>query len=360
MSEIRLGDPRFFHRAGPFTLAIVAEIAGASAPAGAAGLSLSGVAPLQSAGPGDVSFLHNKKYVAELETTQAGAVVVTADFAPRLPPGSAALITPDPHVAWARIASLFHPSHPPSPGVHPSAVVEPGASVDASATVGPRAVVGAGAIIGPGCSIGAGAVIGPGVVMGRDCRIGPLASLTHALLGDRVYVYPGARIGQEGFGFAMTASGFVTVPQLGRVILQDDVEVGANSTVDRGAAHDTIISAGSRLDNLVQIGHNVQVGRSCVVVAQAGISGSTVLEDFVQVGAQAGLTGHLRIGKRARIGAQCGVMSDVDAGADVVGSPAMPVREFFRNVAVLRRLARKGPLGSNGKRGDGGDGRNDS
>jgi UDP-3-O-[3-hydroxymyristoyl] glucosamine N-acyltransferase len=360
MPEHHLGDPRFFHRAGPFSLAVVAEVAGAAAPPGAEGLSLSGVAPLQNAGPGDVSFLHNKKYVAELETTQAGAVILAAEFAPRLPPGIAALITADPHVAWARIAALFHPSLPPAPGVHASAVVEPGASVDMTATVGPRAVVGAGAVIGPGCSIGAGAVIGPGVVMGRDCRIGPLASLTHALLGDRVYVYPGARIGQEGFGFAMTERGFITVPQLGRVILQDDVEVGANSTVDRGAAHDTVISAGSRLDNLVQIGHNVQVGRSCVVVAQAGISGSTVLEDFVQVGAQAGLTGHLRIGTRARIGAQCGVMSDVAAGADVVGSPAMPVREFFRNVAVLRRLARKGPLGSNGKRGDAGDGRNDS
>jgi UDP-3-O-[3-hydroxymyristoyl] glucosamine N-acyltransferase len=189
--------------------------------------------------------------------------------------------------------------------------------------------------------------------VGEDCRIGPLASLTHAVLGDRVYVYPGARIGQEGFGFAMTAAGFLTVPQLGRVILEDDVEIGANSTVDRGAALDTVIGAGSRLDNLVQIGHNARLGKCCVVVAQAGISGSTVLEDFVQIGAQAGLTGHLRIGARARIGAQAGVMSDVDAGADVVGSPAMPVREFFRNVAVLRRLARKGPLGQR-------DGRNDT
>jgi UDP-3-O-[3-hydroxymyristoyl] glucosamine N-acyltransferase len=223
--------------------------------------------------------------------------------------------------------------------------VDPAAVVDPSAEIGPRAVVGAGAVIGPGCRIGAGAVIAPGVLMGRDCRIGPLASVTHALLGDRVYVYPGARIGQEGFGFAITKSGFVTVPQLGRVILEDDVEIGANSTVDRGAAHDTVIGAGSRLDNLVQIGHNVRMGRSCVVVAQAGISGSTELGDFVQVAAQAGLTGHLRIGAGARIGAQCGVMSDVEAGAVVIGSPAMPVREYFRNVAVLRRLARKGPAG---------------
>jgi UDP-3-O-[3-hydroxymyristoyl] glucosamine N-acyltransferase len=232
-------------------------------------------------------------------------------------------------------------------------VVDASAQVDETAEIGPLAVIGPGAVVGKGCRIGAGAVIGGGVIMGEDCRIGPLASLTHAILGKRVYVYPGARIGQEGFGFAMTPQGFLTVPQLGRVILEDDVEIGANSTVDRGAALDTVIGAGSRLDNLIQIGHNTRLGKGCVVVAQAGISGSTVLEDHVQIGAQAGLTGHLRIGARARIGAQAGVMSDVEAGADVVGSPAMPVREFFRNVAVLRRLARKGPLGQR-------DGRNDT
>ena len=183
-------------------------------------------------------------------------------------------------------------------------------------------------------------MIGEGVVVGADCRIGPLASLSHALLGDRVYIYPGARIGQDGFGFATTAAGFLTVPQLGRVVLHDDVEVGANSTIDRGAAPDTVIGAGSRLDNLVQIGHNVRLGRCCIVVSQAGISGSTVLGDFVVIAAQAGLTGHLQIGSKARVGAQAGVMADVADGAAVVGSPAQPVREFFRGVATLRRLAR--------------------
>ena len=203
------------------------------------------------------------------------------------------------------------------------------------------AVIGAGASVGPRCLIGAGAVIGPGVVLGADCRVGPAASLSHALLGDRVNLLPGVRIGQEGFGFAQTAQGFLTVPQLGRVILEDDVEVGANSTIDRGSTQDTVIGAGSRLDNLVMIGHNVRLGRCCVVVAHAGVSGSTILEDFVVVAAQAGLTGHLRVGKGARIGAQAGVMADVPAGADVVGSPAEPVRDFFRGVATLRRLARR-------------------
>jgi UDP-3-O-[3-hydroxymyristoyl] glucosamine N-acyltransferase len=160
-------------------------------------------------------------------------------------------------------------------------------------------------------------------------------------LGARVYVYPGARNGQEGFSFAATESGFLTVPHLGTVVLEDDVEVGANTTIDRGSTGDTVIGAGSRLDNLVQIGHNVRLGRCCVIVAQVGIAGSTVLEDFVQIGGQAAVAGHLRIGKGARIGAQAGVISDVPAGAALVGSPAQPRQQFFRQVATLKRLARR-------------------
>jgi UDP-3-O-[3-hydroxymyristoyl] glucosamine N-acyltransferase len=210
-------------------------------------------------------------------------------------------------------------------------------------------VVGARAEIGPRCRIAAAAVIGEGVVLGPDCRIGTHASLSHALLGARVAVYPGARIGQDGFGFAVTAEGYRSVPQLGRVVLEDDVEVGANTTIDRGSLHDTVIGAGSRLDNLVQIGHNVRVGRGCVIVAQVGISGSTILEDQVMIGGQAGLIGHLRIGRRARIGAQAGVMADVAAGVEVLGSPAMAVREFFRQVATLRHLARRSAAAQKGQ-----------
>jgi len=334
------GDPRFFQRSGPHSLAAVADAAEAEAPPRR--LMLTGVAPLQTAGPGEISFLDNRKYLPALEQTQAGAVIVHPDMAARVPATAVAVVTPEPYAAWARVAALFHPLPPLTPGVHPSAVVAAGATIHPSAEIGPLAVIGSSVAIGPRCRIGPLAVIGDGVVLGADCRIGPHASLSHALVGDRVYVYPGARIGQEGFGFAITAEGFRTVPQLGRVVVEDDVEVGANTTIDRGSLRDTVIGAGSRLDNLVQIGHNVRLGRGCVIVAQAGISGSTVLEDHVMLGGQSGLTGHLRVGRKARIGAQAGVMADVPAGAEVVGSPAQPVRAFFREVAAIRRLMRGG------------------
>jgi UDP-3-O-[3-hydroxymyristoyl] glucosamine N-acyltransferase len=333
------GDPRFFRRSGPHGLAAVVHAAGANGAFPP--LMLSGVAPLQTAGPDEVSFLNNRKYATALAGTRAGAVIVHPDMADRVPPTAVSITADDPYAAWARVAALFYPVPPARPGVHPSAIVASDAALDPSAEVGPLAVLGAKAEIGPRCRIGPAAIIGEGVVLGADCRIGAHVTLSHALLGDRVVVYPGARIGQEGFGFAMTGEGFLSVPQLGRVVLEDDVEVGANTTIDRGSLHDTRIGAGSRLDNLVQIGHNVRLGRGCVIVSQAGISGSTVLEDHVMVAGQAGLTGHLRIGRRARIGAQAGVMADVPAGADVVGSPAQPAREFFRHVAVLRRLVRE-------------------
>lgn len=341
------GDPRFFQRAGPFTLAAVADAAeGEALPHR---LMLTGVAPLQTAGPDQVSFLDNRKYAPALAATRAGAVIVHPDMASRVPEGTVAIVTPEPYIAWARVAALFHPVPPVRPGIHPTAVVDAAASIAPSAEIGPLAVIGERAEIGPRCRIGSLAVIGPGVVLGADCRIGAHASLSHTLLGDRVYVYPGARIGQEGFGFAITPEGFHSVPQLCRVILEDDVEVGANTTIDRGSLHDTVIGAGSRLDNLVQIGHNARLGRGCVIVSQAGVSGSTTLEDHVMIGPQAGLTGHLRIGRMARIGAQAGVMADVAAGAEVVGSPAQPRRAFFREVAILRRLARAGGKDKAGK-----------
>jgi len=339
MIEAALGNPRFFRRSGPHPLAVVASAA--RGVADEVELLLQGIAPLQTAGPSEISFLDNRRYASALDQTSAGAVIVHPDMAARVPRTAVAIVTSEPYAAWARVAALFYPVPPLSPGIHPSAIVADGALVDPTAEIGPLAVIETGAEIGPGCRIGPCAVIGSGVKVGRDCRIGAHVSLSHALLGARVYIYPGARIGQEGFGFAPTKDGFLSVPQLGRVIVEDDVEVGANATIDRGSSQDTVIGAGSRLDNLVQIGHNVVLGRCCVIVAQVGISGSTVLEDFVRVGGQAGISGHLRIGQGAEIGAQAGVMSDLVPGAKVVGSPAWPIKDFFRQIAALKKMAKK-------------------
>jgi UDP-3-O-[3-hydroxymyristoyl] glucosamine N-acyltransferase len=339
MIEAGAGNSRFYSRSGPYSLAIVAEAA--CGVAREHELLLEGIAPLQTAGPNEVSFLDNRRYAAALEQTLAGAVVVHPDMQAWVPEGTIPILTAEPHIGWAQVAALFHPAPPVSPGVHPSAIVADSAVVDPSTEIGPLCVVEAGAEIGPGCRIGPSAVIGRGVVIGRDCRIGTHVSLSYALLGARVCVYPGARIGQDGFGFGPTKTGFLSAPQLGRVVLEDDVEVGANTTIDRGSMRDTVIGAGSRLDNLVQIGHNVVLGRCCVIVAQVGISGSTVLEDFVRVGGQAAMAGHLRIGRGAQIGAQAGVISDLPSGSIVLGSPAQPKQEFFRQVVTLKRMARR-------------------
>jgi len=334
-----IGDERFFARSGPHDLAGVAKIACGRAPRSR--LLLRGIAPLQSAGPDEVSFLDNRRYVSALERTLAGAVIVHPDMQARVPIASAAIVTVEPYAAWARVAALFHPERPLRAGIHPSAFIGERVEIAATAEIGPMSVIETGAQIGPRCRIGPCSVIGSGVVVGPDCRVGPHATVSHALLGARVYVYPGARVGQEGFGFAATGEGFLTVPQLGRVILEDDVEVGANTTIDRGSTRDTVIGAGSRLDNLVQIGHNVVVGRCCVIVAQVGIAGSTIIEDFVRIGGQAAITGHVIVGRGAQIGAQAGVISDVAPNATLLGSPAQPKLEFFRQVATVKKMTRR-------------------
>ena len=353
-----VADSRFFTRQGPFTGQALAEAAGGTYQppheSGDAERTYGGIGPLQSAGPTEVSFLDNRRYAPLLDGTHAGLIIVAPAFVKRVPAASAAIVSSAPYLAWSRVARMFHPGPVPKAGVHPTAVIEDGAVVPASCEIGPFAVIGRGVEIGEHTIIGSHAIVGDGVTIGSYCRIGAQVVVSHATLGDRVTLFPGAKIGQDGFGFAVGPDGFETVPQLGRVVIEHDVEIGANSTIDRGSVQDTVIGAGSRLDNLVQIGHNTRLGKCCIVVSQAGISGSTELGDFVTVAAQAGLIGHIRIGSKARIGAQCGVMSDIEAGADVIGSPAMPFREFFRNVATLRKLSKKSAGG--GQDGSGKDG----
>ncbi|MBI3453944.1 MAG: UDP-3-O-(3-hydroxymyristoyl)glucosamine N-acyltransferase [Rhodospirillales bacterium] len=337
-----MADPRFFKAKGPFPLSRLAEIAGATLGPGAdPNAEFTDVAALEDAGTAQVSFLDNRRYLAAFAKSQAGACVVHPDIADRAPPGMALLLSEAPYKAYALIARAFYPAEIAEPGIHRMANVDPtaqlaeGVSVEASAVIGPRAE------IGPRSRIGANAVIGAGVVIGSDCIVGVNASLACCIVGARVMIYPGVRIGQDGFGFASDRAGHTKVPQLGRVLIGDDVEIGANTCIDRGSASDTVIGDGCMIDNLVQIGHNVRLGRGCVLVSQVGISGSTHLEDYVMVGGQGGLAGHLRVGAGAKVAAQSGVHRNIPAGEAVGGSPAVPVEEWRRQVAVLRRLAKR-------------------
>jgi len=242
------------------------------------------------------------------------------------------------------MAKLFPTAVKPGPlfqetGVSPGAFIHALARLEAGVVVEPGAVIGPGAEIGAGTVVGANAVLGPEVRIGRSCAIGATATIVAALIGDRVIIHPGAHIGQDGFGFALGPRGHLKVPQVGRVIIQDDVEIGAGVTIDRGANRDTMIGEGAKIDNLVQIGHNVVIGRHAILVAQSGVSGSSVIGDFAALGGQAGVAGHLKVGAGAQVAAAAGVMTDIPAGQRWAGAPAKPVREFFREVATLRRLA---------------------
>ncbi len=342
--------PGFFERAGPFSLGTVAEAANAKAVDGTdLALTIKDVGPLDSAGRGDLSFIDNPKYLPLFATTAASACLVAPKFAAQAPSGTACLLTPEPYRAFARALLLFYPdslrpkaASPDgmgrSPSVHPSATLETGAIVEPGAVIGPEAR------IGRGTTIAAGSVIGFRVQIGRDCHIGPNASITHALVGNQVTIHAGVAIGQDGFGFVMGKTGHMKVPQIGRVIIQDGVEIGANTTIDRGALRDTVIGEGTKIDNLVQIGHNVLIGRHCVIVAQTGISGSAEIGDFVVLGGQVGVVGHVKIGAGAQIAASSNVRGDVPPGVRWGGTPAKPVRLWFRELTLLQKLAERKDL----------------
>lgn len=351
-----MAGTNFFPPAGPLTLGEVATLAEAEAPEGAdLGLRVRGVAPLDGAGPDDLAYMDNARYADALAATRAGSCLVARRFAERVPPNTVALVTAQPHDAIAKILARLYPTalRPGSlfgsTGVSPGSIVHPTARLERGAVVDPGAVIGPLAEIGSGTVVAAQAVIGPGVRIGRDCSIGPNASVVNALIGNRVILHAGARIGQDGFGYAMGPKGHAKVPQIGRVIIQDDVEVGANTTIDRGASRDTVIGEGTKIDNQVQIGHNCTVGRHCVIVGQVGISGSTVLDDFVVMAGKASTVGHVRIGAGAQIAGDSNVKDDVPAGGRYGGSPAKPVREWFREMTVLKRLASRPDLAKDGE-----------
>ncbi|MEN2987268.1 UDP-3-O-(3-hydroxymyristoyl)glucosamine N-acyltransferase [Tistrella sp. BH-R2-4] len=337
-----MADPRFFETAGPFTAeALAAAANGVLDGAPPAGL-LTGVASIDSAGPGDVTFLSNRSYISKLAECRAGLCVMAAADVPRAPEHLPLLVAPAAYMAFARVSRCFHPPRSANPGIHHRAIVEDGAVIGQGVEIGPGAVVMAGAEIGDGTIIQANAVIDRGTVIGRNCVIGAGAYVGFACLGDRVYIYTGARIGQDGFGFASDpAAGHVRIPQVGRVIIGNDVEIGANSTVDRGAGPDTVLGDNCMIDNLVTLGHNVRLGRGCVVVAQVGISGSTEFGDYVVAGGQSGFAGHLKVGSGSRIAARSGVTRAIAPGSEMGGFPAIPIRDWHRQTVALARLAKR-------------------
>ncbi len=339
----------FFPRPQPIPLAEIAERTDArlAGPPGAGEILIHGVATLEDARPGDLVFCDSPHYAPALALCRASACFLRSGASARLPERLAGLFVADPHRALAQASALLFPQAlaPESlflaSGASPGAIVHPTARLEAGVTLDPGAVVGPFAEIGAGTVLSAQASIGPGAKIGRNCWIGPHASVMHAFIGDRVILHAGARLGQDGFGFALGAEGHLKAPQLKRVIVQDDVEIGANTTIDRGGLRDTIVGEGTKIDNLVQIGHNVVIGRGCVICAQTGVAGSTEIGDFAAIGGQAAIGGHLTIGAGAQIAARAGVVRDVAPGARMGGAPARPVREFLRGEALLLRMSRR-------------------
>jgi UDP-3-O-[3-hydroxymyristoyl] glucosamine N-acyltransferase len=344
-----MADRRFFPYAGPFRLGELAEMTGAElAKCPDPSVVISDVAALDQAQPGEVGFLENRRYLSVLAQTKASACFISKAFAERVPDNVALLVTDRPRRNFARVSRLFYPDDAARPGIHPSAVIEETASLGAGCQVDAGAVIGRAARIGDGAWIGPNAVIGDAVTVGAGTRVCANASLSHCDIGARCLIYPGARIGQPGFGFEVDASGPLKMPQLGRVIVEDDVEIGANTTIDRGAGPDTVIGRGTMIDNLVQIGHNVEIGKGCIIVAQVGIAGSSRLEDHVVLGGQVGVAGHLTIGSGAQVAAQSGVNKNISQGEVMGGSPTVPIREFRRQVAAIKALGRRGGKSSQG------------
>ncbi|WP_370234761.1 UDP-3-O-(3-hydroxymyristoyl)glucosamine N-acyltransferase [Brevundimonas sp.] len=328
-------DTRFFQTLPERTVDDLAAAVGGRVVRGGERV-ISGVAPLARAESGDLTFLSDRRMKAALAQTRAGAVLLSETLVDQAPPEAAVIVSTEVQAAWARVADLLYRPYSIDLSATPGAWLE-----DDSVIVEPGVVLGQGVSIGRGTRIGANTVIGPGVQIGRDCQIGALVSLSHALIGDRVRILAGARIGEAGFGAAPSKAGPVDIPQLGRVILQDGVTVGANTCIDRGAYNDTVIGENSKIDNQVQIGHNVVIGRNGLLAAHTGISGSVTVGDNVMFGGRAGIGDHITIGEGARVAAGAGVLADIPPGETWSGYPAKPLRQSLREAIWLAKQAGK-------------------
>jgi len=340
-----MADSRFFTLKGPFSIKNILEATGSSVSEGVdVSLLLKDVAPLDKAGLENLSFFDNKKYLDGFKTTKAAACFVKPEFVTEAPKDTICIINKNPYKAYAIAAAMFYPDD-----IDISLGISDKAIISNTAKIGNGTVIKAGVIIednveiGDNCLIDYNTVILKGVKIGNNVRIGSNASIQCALIGNDVVIYPNAVIGRPGFGFAIDYStGFTSVPQLGRVVIEDKVYVGANTTIDRGAGPDTVIGQGTRIDNLVQVAHNVQIGKYCVITAQVGFAGSSKIGDFVMFGGQSGVAGHLSVGSGVRIGGKCGVIKDIPAGQGVeyMGTPAIPIKQYMRQAIMLAKLVK--------------------
>lgn len=342
-----MADSLFFTPSRQLTVGEAAALTGAALRnPELSGSIIEHLSSLDNAEPGSLVFVENRKFAKALRDSCALAVLCSEDVASKVPDNIATLVTQSPHRDFALIGRILFPTAAnPSPwfgefGVSPQAFIHPEAKLEDGVTVEAGAVVGRGAEIGRGTLVSSTAVIGENCRVGRECYIAPAVSIQYSFIGNRVHLYPGVRIGQDGFGYVGAPSGVEKIPQLGRVIIQDDVEIGANTTVDRGALKDTVIGEGTKIDNLVQIAHNVQIGRYCLIAAHCGIAGSSTIGDMTQLGGSVGLADHIKVGSHVQIAAASGVMNDIPDGEKWGGSPARPIKQWFREVAALRNMSK--------------------
>jgi len=336
-----MADTRFFRRSGPFSLGSIAEHVGAmlSHPA-LADRCMHDLATLDAAGPDDIGVFSDCAYQRAAASSRAGAIITSRKLGKLMPSSTCLLYVDNPRLALALAGALFYPGSTPNAGIHATAFVDLHSTIGEGCQIDAGVRIGREVTIGEQCHIEANVVICDGVSMGRGCFIGANSTLRRALIGSRVRIGSNSSVGGEGFGFVPTPEGLLRQTQLGRVIIEDDVQIGSNSAVDRGALGDTVIGRATVIDNLVQVAHNVRIGRHCVLAAQVGIAGSTDIGDNTMIGGQVAIADHLKIGSNARLAARSGVMRDVPDGETWGGCPAVPIRQWHRQTATLTRLVR--------------------